>query len=368
MRIAVRCDALTRLGVGHLVRQLALAEELGRRGHQVVFHGRTDLAWAREQLAIRGLELRPIAEPADAAAAELVASGADLVLMDGYAFDPDLGAAVRGAGLPVAMVVDGPFGTEQAADLYLDQNLGAEPPVTLGNPSGRWHGGIEYALLRDLVVQRRLHLGERAQQSTTSPRVLVVFGGTDPFGGAPVAAELVLATGRPVQVIAIASDATNAEQLAALPRAEGQSLEVLARTDDLPALAVDCDVVVSASGSTVWELACLGVATGLVCVVDNQQVGYRIATGMDEHGSAEDEAAAGREQLCVPVGILEQLRVDPSAREQAVEQLGRLLDDSAWRHRLAVRGQQLVDGRGRERVADLLEGLPGRPQVSRATG
>ncbi len=94
--------------------------------------------------------------------------------------------------------------------------------------------------------------------------------------------------------------------------------------------------MISASGTSTWELLCLGATAGLVCVVDNQVMGYErtVATG----------AAVG-------VGVLSDLKADPSG---AAAVLGPLLQDPAERARLAAAGWKLVDGQGRVRVADHL--------------
>ncbi|BDZ58913.1 hypothetical protein GCM10025872_25700 [Barrientosiimonas endolithica] len=63
-----------------------------------------------------------------------------------------------------------------------------------------------------------------------------------------------------------------------------------------------------------------------------------------------------------PLGELAALRTDPAERDAAVARLRGLLLDAAERGRLAARGRELVDGRGRERVADaLLRTLPAAP-------
>ena len=66
-RVGIRCDARAAIGVGHLVRCIALAEELVGRGHEVVFFGVVDVPWASRQLADRGLAAREPGEhrPAD---------------------------------------------------------------------------------------------------------------------------------------------------------------------------------------------------------------------------------------------------------------------------------------------------------------
>jgi spore coat polysaccharide biosynthesis predicted glycosyltransferase SpsG len=109
--------------------------------------------------------------------------------------------------------------------------------------------------------------------------------------------------------------------------------------DDLPALVVKSDLVVSASGSSVWELLCLGAPAATVCVTDNQEAGYREVV---------------RRGLVAGLGSLTDLTSSDSARRQAVATLAGMLEDPAARDTLAARGLREVDGRGRERVADAL--------------
>lgn len=333
LTIAVRCDATRAGGVGHLVRQLALIEELAGRGHRVSFQGTVEVPWAEGQLRARGLN----AEPVDGDTAfvdECRRRGVDVVMIDGYAFDGSLGAELSAAGIRVAAMVDGEFGAHQWAELYVDQNLGAAPSE---GARGLWLVGPQYVLLRDIVRSRR----GMPPASNNPPRILVVFGGTDPYRGAPVLADLLLSTGLAVHVVAVAAAATLADELRALSVGDGQSLEVLEPQDDLPGLALSCDAAVSAAGSTVWEFACLGVPTALVCVTDNQLLGYRAAS----------------EELCLPLGHLEELRADEAARALTRDRLRTLIVDSELRAAMAARARRIVDGEGRGRVADAIEEL-----------
>ena len=134
----------------------------------------------------------------------------------------------------------------------------------------------------------------------------------------------------------VAPDEDLAEAITAVPLNPGQRVEVIGPTSQLARAVVDADLVVSASGTSTWELLCLGATAGLVCVVDNQEMGYEraIATG----------AAVG-------VGVLSDLKEDPAA---AAAVLRPLLADPVERARIAEAGWKLVDGQGRARVADAL--------------
>ncbi|MEV0617350.1 hypothetical protein AB0I81_28780 [Nonomuraea sp. NPDC050404] len=313
-RVGFRCDAGVKSGVGHLVRCVALAEELCGRGVEVVFLGEVcGSAWARAQLRERGYGLVPAPREPGELAALARRLHLDAVVLDSYLLPEETGAALRAAGLPVLAIVDGdPLGQE--ADLYLDQNLGAERrPFTR---SGHRLAGARYVLLRDSVRGRT-----RAGGGGEVPRVLCFFGGTDSAGVAPEWARALRATGRPFHATVISP----------VPFEAGWPIAVIPPTDRLPELMAAADLVVTAAGSAVWELLHLGVPTALTWVAANQRGGYEELVG---RGVA---AGLGRAAGAESVGVLARLLADPAAREEH----GR-------------RGSGLVDGKGRERVADAL--------------
>jgi hypothetical protein len=124
--VGVRCDAGPATGVGHLVRCVALAEELVSRGLGVVFLGDLGgLPFAQRQLADRGLPLLPAPVAPEDLADLAVSMGLAAVVLDGYHLDPGCGTALTARGLPVLALSDGGFGADQRATIHLDQNLGA---------------------------------------------------------------------------------------------------------------------------------------------------------------------------------------------------------------------------------------------------
>lgn len=329
-RVGLRCDAGPEMGVGHVLRQLALAEDV------VLLGSVEDAPLVDALLAEHGWAMTPVGDDPEALLAVVRERGIDVVMLDGYHLPAALGCTLRAAGVPVAAMVDGEFGLHQDADLYVDQNFGAAPDARV--PADRQVlAGISYVLLRDVVRSRR-RTGRRPARGGR-PRVLCVFGGTDALRAAPTLVPLLLATGMPVEVVAVAATEDLAAELRALPYGPGQSVEVVAPVSDLPGLAAECDGAVSAAGSSIWEFFCLGLPTALVAVTDNQLVGY------------DQVLDAG---LVAPLGLLDDLRRDPEAAADATDALRSFLVDSSMRAGLGERGAALVDGDGRVRVADAM--------------
>ncbi|TKK83363.1 spore coat protein [Kribbella jiaozuonensis] len=315
------------------MRCLALAEEVRRRDVELIFLcDAHTVPWAADQIAARGIDVHPaVWTPAEHL--ELFERlELDAVVFDSYDLDAAVYAAAR--VLPTLAIVDGDFrGAE--ADVLLDQNLAAElDHPTLPRDSVRL-AGLPYVMIRDEILDHRPAEPPAARHSVV-PKVFAFFGGTDAFGAGPYVARALAATGLPFEATVVAPSPDLAAQIAAVELQAQQQLQIIGPTNQLAAEVRAADLTISASGTSTWELLCLGATTGLVCVVDNQVMGYERAVGTG--------AAAG-------LGLLSALQTDTSS---AVPTLKRLLSDSAERGRLAGAGWELVDGRGRERVADAL--------------
>lgn len=332
-RAVLYCDLGPVKGVGHVMRCVALAEELGGRGVDCSFVADFDsVPWAADQVASRGFGLHPYAGDPGRAAAVLLDLSPDAVVLDTYAAPPELSTSIRAAGVPVLALVDGDL-LDQAADLYVDQNIGAEEDHRTLGPT--MLAGLDYALVRDEILD---HRPTRPAAGTTAdvPQVLAYFGGTDPFGAGPVVAAALVGSGSPFHATVVAPRPELAAALERLALRPGQHLEVVGPPSSLMTLASRADLVVSASGTSLVELFCLGSATAIVCVADNQRRGYGLA---DARG------------LAVGLGHLDEVRDDPRG---AAERLRLLLTDASARDSIRRAGWAAVDGRGRRRVADAL--------------
>ncbi|WP_091246909.1 PseG/SpsG family protein [Micromonospora matsumotoense] len=348
-RIGLRCDAGPRTGVGHLVRCLALGEEFLARGARVELFGTVHrVGWAAAQLAARGIPVHPGPDTPAGLVEAAHRHALDALVLDSYELDPAGAGALRAAGVVTLAIVDGDT-RGQDADLYLDQNFGADTadahpadraPGDGAPGDGRMLAGVRYALLRDAVTAARPAAPPPAGP-TDRPRVLAFFGGTDAVGAAPVLTRVLLGTGHPMEVTVVVGRPEIGAELTQVATGRGQSLHLVAPTDALPTLIGAADLVVSAAGTSTWELCCLGAPAALVCVVDNQRdsyrrvVAHRLAAGLGELPDLVASGLAGR-----------------TARAEAGRTLRALLASPQRRAALAARAWATVDGHGRARVAD----------------
>jgi spore coat polysaccharide biosynthesis predicted glycosyltransferase SpsG len=328
------CDVGPSLGIGHLMRCIALGEEFQARGLEVRFSAEVaEVPWAAGQLARRGMTVVEPAAYGDVAGlvALVDAERPDVLVVDSYLWPREAYAALRTSDRVLLALVDGdPDG--RVADVYLDQNIGAELDAwALADGSVRL-AGLDHALIRNDLLEHRP--AQPVVGGQEPPRVFTFFGGTDAFGAAPVLTSVLVATGAPFRATVVAATDELAAAVRAVEPLPGQRVEAIGPSDRLAEQVAAADLVVSAAGSSSWELCCLGAAAALICVADNQVESYRRAVDL---GVVAGLGALGdlRADATSAVGVLTGLLRDPEARAA--------LRQEAWR---------LVDGRGRRRVVD----------------
>lgn len=332
--VAMICDAGSHTGVGHVMRSLALAEELIGRGVDVsLLADLGGLGWVTDQVDRCGVALYGGARDAASALREIRELDPDAVVVDSYVLPPGLYGALRSDGRVVLAITDGDPGGREA-EFYVDQNIGAERDVHQLQPGAHRLAGLDVTLLRSSVLE---HRPPAPRGGSSSPvEVLAFFGGTDAFGVAPRVTQTLVDTGVSMQATVVAATPELRNRVEAVVAGSGQRITVAEPGDGLPARIATADVVVSAAGTSTWELFCLGAATAFVCVADNQRVSYERIVGSG---------------LGVGLG-----GVDDLGDEIAVTALRDLLENQARQDELRAACWSQVDGAGRRRVADALLG------------
>ncbi len=333
MRVLLRADSGIEQGTGHVMRCLTLAEELLARGHEVhVMTAPISIDWLEAAVGRSGItvhECTPDALPVG----EVLAVRPDWLIVDSYRIPAESVSAIT-ADVKVLAIIDGDDRSIDAT-LYLDQNLGAEMIPRRAGAEGRFLCGSDFALVRREIVRARR--SEPWKFRGDRPNILCFMGGTDPSGIIVEVAAALARFGQDNALIFVAPERLHAPLRAALqhPARAG----ILPLTPELPALFAEADIVVSASGTSAWDLCTLGIPTVLVAVVDNQRASLHQAV---------------QRELTLGVDIVE---AGTEALAELGPLVGDLIDDSALRERLSRRSRAAFDGRGVQRVVDRLESV-----------
>lgn len=250
-RVLIRCDAAVELGMGHVYRAAALAQELAEHELSIVIS--SDKPLSSDFFNTQPFHVIQVDN--DSEFIDLVArENADLVILDQLDTDADYVRALQATGARVVTFEDLGSGAE-VADLLVS-DLYANPAV----PNERQLNGVANAVLSPAFNDTV----EPVEVKPAVQTVLVVFGGTDP---SRLTVKTLIALGR----IGFKGEVLVVRGLGAAevpPLNEfGLSGEVLFNVRHMPSLMQRADLAVSSAGRTITELLTLGLP--VVCMAQN---------------------------------------------------------------------------------------------------
>lgn len=351
MKIAIRVDASEKIGTGHFMRCLSLANELRRRGAQTCFVSRHMLEHFQGMLAQHGhefLQLPPAVDQrivdelahaawlgtsqavdAQASLAALANRSLDWLIVDHYALDLRWESVLRRVARKI-LVIDDLADRQHDCDMLLDQNFYRD---MLGRYAGKVPAycqlllGPRFALLRDEF--RELHEKARPRQGTVE-RLLVFFGGVDAenYTGLALRA-LAEAVAGDIQVeVVLGAQHPFREEIESTCAQYGYFCHV--QTTRMAELMAVADLAIGAGGTATWERCCLGLPSIAISTADNQ-----------------------RRQLAdaATVGLVYSPEVMNDVQAVLARHLNVLMENAALRQLISSSGMKYIDGRGVIRVA-----------------
>lgn len=325
MRIAFRADASPSIGGGHVMRCLALAQELKARGDEVGFFSRDLPPSYAGTVREAGAELF---------GEELRESPWDWLVVDHYQLDASWERAQRASARRI-LAIDDLANRTHDCDLLLDQNiLGAgNPYAKLVPEKARVCLGPRYALLRPAFAAARKTLGQR---SGAVRRVFICFGGGDPANHTAAALKaLEPHAGRVQSIDVVVGPASRfRHEVETLAKKIAQAKMQLG--GEIAGLLANADLAIGAGGSMAWERACLGVPTLAFGIAANQEP---VLAALFEAGCAVGERSMAR----------------PDEAKMAAW-VSKVIGDAALLRGLGAKSRQLVDGQGARRIADRMHG------------
>ena len=265
-KVAVlRADASGLIGVGHVMRSLALGQALLEAGFDVVLASVDLPAGMRKEAHKCGItivDLQCDAFGSDDALATLSLNGAVLVI-DGYKFEREFFSELEGRATNFVVIDDNVETKALAPSVVINQNPHATTEMYAqlsGNP--KLLLGLQYALLR-----REVREATKQSINTVAGKVFVAMGGSDFLN---LTGPIVLALKDLDIELCVAVGPTNSQRkqiedvVQSLPRAR-----VIHQADYITELA-SSSLAILAAGSSLWEAAALGVPSIGLIVADNQ--------------------------------------------------------------------------------------------------
>lgn len=339
-KLMIRADADAAMGTGHLLRCLALGQGWKDAGGKVIFITTCTNENLLNCLYAEGFSVYPLnGSYPDFQDLQLTKSLLDQhpkawLVLDGYHFDSFYHRKAREAGRQLLVIDDMGHLPHYYADRVLNQNLPAhEGLYSSREPYTQLLLGTRYVLLRrEFLIWKNW----KREIPQVARRILVTLGGSDPDNvtlKVIQAIKLIETPGMEVNIIAGPTN-PNMEMIEKELSATPPIFHLRSAPEDMPALMAWADVVVSAAGSTIWELAFMGLPGVLLVVAENQR------------------GAAKKLQEKEVFSVLE---FEPQWAPQDLAQLlAPLVQRKHLRQRMSQNARLLVDGWGASRVVQAM--------------
>jgi UDP-2,4-diacetamido-2,4,6-trideoxy-beta-L-altropyranose hydrolase len=350
-RIVFRCDANRRMGGGHVMRCLALANALAEARAQVTFAAAAMPDALEERIASAGHQLKRIpaspemqrnnveweepplsaqAQLTDANATGAAVGPADWTIVDHYLLDANWHSAARGFAGQI-LVIDDLANRSYDCDILLDQTLGrpADNYRAQVPDSAKILVGPTYALLRPEFARQRPAALKRRETGGPVRRILVSMGTADPDGITAKVIERVVAVAPDCAIDAVlGAEAVSLERLGQIA-ADHPGVHIHRNSERMAELMRDADIAIGAAGTTSWERCALALPAIVLVLAENQRL------------SAQSLERAGAVVLTDSIDAVH-------------SSLASLMDDPPRRLTMSAAAAAITDGSGSQLIAEVL--------------
>lgn len=302
--LIIRADANTEIGTGHVMRCLSLAQAWQNAGGFVTFVMCCEAPAIESKLTFEGMAIvhlsmqRGSLEDARATVKIAKKESSSWVVLDGYKFGSGYQKLIKDAGLRLLCIDDNGDEGRYYADIVLNQNLHAHEGLYANRESyTKLLLGTKYTLLRREFWKWK---GKRRGVSKKVHTVLVTMGGADQNNVSLKVINALQMLDGLESVVIIGGSNPNYGALQSAVKDSHCSIHLERNAQNMPELMSWADLAISSGGTTVWELAFMGLPQLLLILADNQvnlaehmeQMGYAVNLGWHNDISAEEISRA----------------------------------------------------------------------------
>lgn len=339
-KIAFRVDGGKEVGMGHVMRSLSLASAFPDE-HQIIFIVNDEDI--KNYLQSRKINLEVVTIDNDEEINELRSllreNEISILITDSYNIDQQYLLAVKKeVDLLVSIhdFVPFPF----PSDIVINGNVYAEKMEYESlNDNTEFLLGIKYLLMKNEFVD----LSER-EISKDVRKILITVGGGDPLNITPKIIKSMKYLAKHAFInkddihfnVVIGPAFSNKNEIVKVAKEVDLDITLHLNVHKMGALMLDCDLAVSAGGSTLYELAAAGTPAVAILQAENQIQG---AKALENRGTI------------INLGLGDKVGIKEITRK-----VSKVINSFELRKKMSTIGQQLVDGRGADRcVQEILK-------------
>lgn len=254
------------------------------------------------------------------------------IVLDGIHYRPEYHTLIKETGHKLLIIDDMAHLESYNGDIIINQNLHAHDLIYNRKNNAKLLMGTEYVILRQEFSQWR---GKRKKITPHAGKILVTLGGMDPDN----CTEKVLKALRGLSdiniIVLVGAANKNIDKIKAIVENMEINAKILQNSNEMSQLMEWADLTVSSGGTTVWELAFMGVPALVGRIAPIEEF---LVAGLKQHGLSYD------------MGWF-----DKVSEEYISESVYSLIKNREKREELSILGQKMVDGLGCERVFKSME-------------
>ena len=301
MKAIFRVDASLKMGTGHVMRCLTLAQVLNENGADVEFICRKHEGSLIDKIRSSGFVVHELEvfeetkvdnklahshwlgatqqQDADDCINILKAEKLDWLIVDHYALDEQWQKRLKPC-YEKLMVIDDLADKIFDCDVLLNQNLGTQIEDYKNKIPDNCELllGCNYALLRSEFSDLRERALVRRKNTIEINNILISMGGSD---NENITYDILQQLDDRFNIVVVlGSSSMHSDMIAGY--AEGKKIKVIIDADNMAELMLEADLAIGAGGSTSWERCCLGLPTLLFVTAENQRV---VAENLEHSGA-----------------------------------------------------------------------------------
>ncbi len=297
MRVVFRVDASLKIGTGHVMRCLTLAQALKENGADVKFicrkHEGSLIGKIRSsEFNVHELEVLEELEvdnelahshwlgatqqqDADDCIDILKVEKSDWLIVDHYALDEQWQKRLE-PYYEKLMVIDDLSDRKHRCDILLDQTFGRQQEDYLAlTPEGcELLLGSQYALLRPEFSKWRAYSLERRSKPEFK-QLLINMGGVDVDNATESVLDELKTCNLPDDIkitVVMGGCAPHLESVKSKANELFYNVNIKVDVDNMAEIMANTDIAIGAAGATTWERCCLGLPTIQIVIAENQNI------------------------------------------------------------------------------------------------
>lgn len=333
MKIAFRVDASEVIGIGHLMRCLALTEELKKRGNSCIFLSKYDNGIIHkikefnvDFYKIKSSDSQEINEVLNFLKEKKI----DWVITDSYKVNTEYIKKIKNKGFNVLSIDDMAI-IHYYSDIVVNQNIGAEKLDFSAENYTKFLLGPKFAILRDELLEREYKIETNAVE-----KILVTMGGAYLNNFTLKILKILKPVDENIEFLVVVGPFNRSyEDIKTYIKKTKSNVKLIRSPEKMAEIYLNSDLAISAGGTSCYELAYFGIPNIIITVADNQ---IKIAKELD------------LEKISMYLGQMKGV-----SAEKLKEAVRELINNQTLRKIMSQNGRKMVDGNGKKRIVDFME-------------